>query len=375
MIPSWARKRPKSTIERADNNAIRPRNSETKRLRSLDGLRGIAAVAVVIYHYLYVAPETWGALAEPLAPARFGAQGVQLFFVISGFVITMSLRRGTIRDFIASRISRLFPLYWFAVLLTAAALTIFGLPGRYISAGQVAINLTMIQSYFGVEHIDGVYWTLAIELAFYVQACALWHTGLLNPRLRAATLYVWLIVAVAAALVTPGEPLEAATPLWARDLSQAFVYLPFFILGIACLLVYEGVRNLSVLLLFPAATLASLYIDSLKHSGSFGILYALVLLVVLLWRPLGTASKVAAFFGRISYALYLLHQVLGEILLHALHRAGVPYLLGVSVTIIFAVILAWLATRFIDERLRSSIRRVLARPRSTDPDPSSTADL
>jgi len=87
------------------------------RIRELDSLRGIAAFAVLLFHFTYVND------AHRMAPFGLaaGKYGVELFFVISGFVIFMTLERsGSVRQFAVSRIARLFPAYWAAIFCTAS---------------------------------------------------------------------------------------------------------------------------------------------------------------------------------------------------------------------------------------------------------------
>src|SRR5215472_5135330 len=121
--------------------------SEAYRIRGLDGLRGIAAVSVLLFHYTVV----YGQLIGPIGPlpfvATYGRHGVDLFFIISGFVILMTVDNSrNVTDFIVSRFARLFPAFWTAVLMTSCALTISPLLPTFWSPGlgTIAANLTMM---------------------------------------------------------------------------------------------------------------------------------------------------------------------------------------------------------------------------------------
>lgn len=145
------------------------------RLLLLDLLRFGAAFAVVMYHYTARRHSQWqGSPGEnfPLISemSAYGFMGVQLFFLISGFVILMSVEGGSVGDFVAARVSRLFPAYWAAVILTAILIAFIAGDqlGKSVTFVQVLTNLTMLQEWAGVPHVDGVYWTLAVELLFYV---------------------------------------------------------------------------------------------------------------------------------------------------------------------------------------------------------------
>jgi peptidoglycan/LPS O-acetylase OafA/YrhL len=151
------------------------------RLAMIDGLRGVAALAVVVFH-LYT-----GTLSGPLsrafpAPLRLafanGRVGVQIFFVISGFVIAYSLRRRQITPpfaarFVLRRQIRLDPAYW--TLLVISLLNLWvptlwhpGRPNDLPNLGQVAAHLFYVQGVAGAGYVVPIFWTLCIEVQFYL---------------------------------------------------------------------------------------------------------------------------------------------------------------------------------------------------------------
>lgn len=88
-------------------------NSRPDRLVEVDALRGVAALAVVLFHYTTRFTDLFQPGVPPAVSFPGGHYGVNLFFIISGFVIFMTLEK-TARplDFVVSRFSRLFPAYW-----------------------------------------------------------------------------------------------------------------------------------------------------------------------------------------------------------------------------------------------------------------------
>ena len=143
------------------------------RFSELDALRGIAALMVVFFHFSTVR-------INPGKVFLWGRAGVDMFFVISGFVIFMSINKANnINQFAFSRFSRLFPAYWFSVTLTAL-IQIIALKLNFVHSTTTNItwlkyltNLTMFQTYFGYSHIDQPYWTLLIEMLFYIFSSAI----------------------------------------------------------------------------------------------------------------------------------------------------------------------------------------------------------
>lgn len=149
------------------------------RFYEIDLLRFLAALSVVFYHYTYV-----GWVANDFSPVkyvelgavtRYGFLGVQLFFIISGYVVLMSAHGKTVRQFLVFRVKRLYPAFWVACLLTFAVVRAWGpAPGTLgwsspldVSLKELGINLTMLHSFVGIKGIDPAYWSLGIEISFY----------------------------------------------------------------------------------------------------------------------------------------------------------------------------------------------------------------
>lgn len=279
---------------------------------------------MVLYHYTAWHHGNWG--IEPAKDAWpllskftvFGNMGVQLFFVISGFVILLSSYGKKPAQFIGSRVGRLFPAYWVAVILTGT-LVFFIWPeiGSRLSLWDWAVNMTMLQGGTGNPHIDGVYWTLWAELRFYALILALMLLGWQTPGRLLAFAGIWPVAALAAPLV-PGN--FVAQALMAE-------YAPLFAGGMALFLLYRfGHTPLRWAVLLLNVCLAA------YHTGKSGSREALELvgynipeqaywvivagifaaIAVLSLTPLRRVSFPGlALAGALTYPLYLLHQVWG----------------------------------------------------------------
>lgn len=341
------------------------------RLKALDGLRGIAVLAVVVYHYGWRAIELYPQLGHKLVLVQYGQYGVQLFFVISGFVIFMSLEKSSLVKFSISRFIRLYPVYWVCLSLTFLAVTFIGLPGREVSVVEALVNLTMFQSYFQVPNVDGAYWTLAAELAFYIQVALLYKWGLLNQRRITATLYAWMILSagfVVIARVAASSPLGGAL----NSLSQGTYWIPLFVTGIAFYLGWSGSQSLMVRAI-PIVAIAVFLVRGVQDSVAVAVVCGLVW-AALKFPRLGFNSRGLVFLGTISYALYLLHQNLGYICLRFLDGTGVPQPIAVAITLIAAVCLAALVTFGFDNPVRRYLRLRLDRivVRRSQPSPKTS---
>ena len=288
-----------------------------QRLLQLDGLRGLAALSVVLFHYTTRFDSTFKH-SEPLAISfPYGHLGVQLFFVISGFVIFMTLERSkSPLDFVVSRLSRLFPTYWTAVLMSWGLLALMALPGFQPTWTQVIANFSMAHELFGIDSIDGVYWSLGVELIFYVWMLLLWLTGLL--RRPALVFCCWVVGAMLARLGA------TATGIWIpHGISHVllFNWISWFALGIAAYLRYRDGHVTRGTILLACLALASIA----TSVGELNLLpLAMVFLGAVVLASMGKASVLdwtpLVWLGAISYPLYLVHDKIGWLTILRLWR-------------------------------------------------------
>ncbi len=195
------------------------------RLAALDGLRLLAALMVVFYHYVALAKpwehDTGTIFPATRTAAQYGWLGVEIFFLISGFVICMSVWGRSLGDFAVSRVSRLFPAYWAGILLTTVVVKLWPEVDSFRGLDRVINNLAMLQSGSDAPDVDPVYWTLFVELKFYLIMVAVVWFGV-TYRNCLILCGVW----TAAAALAPGLD----TPLLTAFAMPQ--YAPFFIAGI-----------------------------------------------------------------------------------------------------------------------------------------------
>ncbi|GGV70410.1 acyltransferase [Streptomyces longisporoflavus] len=341
------------------------------RLRALDGLRLVAALMVAAYHYGGrdgEISEAWGSSPQLQFPTAhnwfaYGCLGVQIFFVISGFVICMSGWGRPLRAFFASRVSRLFPSYWAAIVLVTAVFALPVVAYDAVSPSDALVNLTMLQQPLGADRVLGVCWTLWAELRFY----ALFALFVVLPGANRSRVILFCAVWTLAAVIAEG----ANQPL--LDLILMPEYAPFFIGGIGIYLVHRDRKDLTAWGIVGVSWLIGQHyaVDRLWHAPnpdffsyrtSFGIIavvtagFAAVLLIALGalhrvdWKWLTVA-------GALTYPFYLVHEHLGWVTVAALHRGlGLSSYATFGLTIAAMLLLAWLLNRFVEERLTPLIR-------------------
>lgn len=321
---------------------------DSKRLSELDSIRGLAAIAVVLYHYFYRYNELYGHSTIDSSWISYGFYGVHLFFIVSGFVIYWTLERTKKPiQFVISRFSRLFPVYWVSVAITFMAVTIFGLPDREVTLSDALMNLLMFHERLYIPHVDGVYWTLTVELTFYALIFSLYITSNLKH-----TNYVFLF-AIALAVLNSLKLIVISQPYFDIFI---FEHIPFFLAGI-CLFKINNktllIENHITLFLAISSTLITHSIEVF----SFFTLFVLFFILSIDQKLPFMRSKALVFIGSVSYALYLVHQNIGYIVINLSYEYGLHPIAGILFSATLSLLLAIALTRYIEQPALRAIRK------------------
>jgi peptidoglycan/LPS O-acetylase OafA/YrhL len=204
---------------------------------------------------------------------KYGYLGVDLFFIISGFVIAFSIKHLSLRKFCYSRFKRLYPMYWICLLLTFIVSYFWGAPRYHVTFTQLLANLTMVQKLWGQGDVDGAYWSLYVELKFYL-IIALF---LILNRFKKISLdylvYFWLLLSSLRFFVGPSEIYDGSMSFFTR-LECVFYcgnyILSDFLHGPKSILCYLGVCT------FPSMVLWDVFIGWNEPST---VTFHLILLV------------------------------------------------------------------------------------------------
>lgn len=315
-------------------------------------MRGIAAFSVLIFHYSLNYDRIYHFASPPPFQFSIGFYGVHLFFIISGFVISATLQRSeTAWKFWINRTSRLYPAYWIAVCTTFAAVYVFSLPGREVTFFEAAINLSMLEFAVRIPYVDGVYWTLVIELIFYAIYSSMHFSKLRNYKIYAFTLLVLLSVATQS--ITNAFNYEI--PLKIRYLIL-IDYSYLFGAGIALFEIRNGRCKREAILLLIVSAFAAIYTE--KNIGSFlTIIFIAAIYICTSPKFKFNTSPILLFFGYISYPLYLIHQNIGYIVIRYTDSAGYKFWVSIILATIVSIIIATTIHFFIEEPAQKRIRK------------------
>jgi peptidoglycan/LPS O-acetylase OafA/YrhL len=297
--------------------------AQTGRYQNLDALRGIAALSVLAHHALRhvwsAMPDQTGWLqAVALDDFDLGRFGVVVFFLISGYVIPLSFSGpDPARKFVVSRFFRLYPAFWFAVLLMTAVLI---LNGEAPATRQVLANLTMVYPAFGEPALSIVYWTLLIELMFYGLALALFVMGALERPVVIGTI---ALVAIASAAIPIAANLAGAS----LPIRFGGYHLSFLLLG--CLIRQSRhhlphARAMTLVVLVAIAATQPLVAGLLSGPfagyslatplGAMLPVAAAIAVFLLSWMDRFQLQGAAVLsLGAWSYSIYLLHEPLAAL--------------------------------------------------------------
>ncbi|MEU0569365.1 acyltransferase [Nonomuraea sp. NPDC005983] len=348
----------------------RPRHAHGNgRLAELDLLRFIAALAVLAFHYLIAFASVWGdrpaELFPALAPfAGLGILGVELFFVISGFVILMSVWGRGLGAFARSRLVRLYPAYWLSLAAVAA---LYGLTGAKaldpkLSPGEYLVNASMFQRLFKIVDANGVYWSLWAELRFYLLMAILVIIGVTYGRVLVFA-GVWLAAAFGAELLGNEIVNEIVMPR----------YAPYFVAGMALYLIHKhgsawlpwlyvvagwGMSLHSALERvrgrIKVAGFANMPVSEVSVIVTVTLIFAamsLVALGLLRLRP----SRVLTALGGTTYPLYLFHSVVAVALIPHLTGTLPPWATALLVTLA-AVVVSYLVYSFAERPIQRLLK-------------------
>jgi len=348
------------------SRALSTEKTDGRQIPALDGLRGLAILLVMLFHQTLIKPGNAISLTDDVFSriVEFGWSGVDLFFVLSGFLITGILfdakgRAHYFRNFYARRTLRIFPLYYAVLVLSLVILP--NLPAGLVPADKVASfgriegdeiwywlylsNFSIAKAGMWRHGILDISWSLAIEEQFYlIWPTVVYFLGrvalmrvcvgliLLAPVIRATLL--WLGAdPLAVYCVTPARmDLLAAggfLALLARDPVGLEARLPWARAGVAA-----GIASLAGILVWRGELDAMDPVVQVVGYSLIALLYASLLVLTVQSRP-GTAlhgfftSRGMRMFGRYSYALYLFHLPLRAVIRDSVyHRTDFLVLFG-----------------------------------------------
>lgn len=347
-----------------------------ERIGYLDGLRGIAILLTAAWHYLgpiYHMHLPYGRAFEWWPGVRYGWAGVNLFFLISGYVIFITLERCTgFIDFLLRRWVRLFPAMLVATLILYVARMPMGdaMPGGDARPADLLPGLTLTNPFyyrhFGVpaHSLDGAFWSLYVEAAFYVVI------GLMFFRIGWARSIAGLLVLYALSLIVP-HLVSHYRIEWAKVPALLLYHAGFQNFGwFASGALFLKARVHSDRGLFWMAVaigicsaLTTVLPGGMERSSRWALAAGLLLFAAVQhWSLLQRAleAKFLLWLGFLSYPFYLLHSAIGIGLIARIepHLQELPTIVTPLLVLALMIGLAWIIASRIEPPIARALRPV-----------------
>jgi peptidoglycan/LPS O-acetylase OafA/YrhL len=337
---------------------------KTKEFAFISALRGFAAMLAAYFHIVAfgvyglqmneadLSIQSFITIFGGLGYVDLGKCAVALFFVISGFLIPATLRRSdaSLRRFLIARVFRLYPAYWFSILVIVIVQILLPVQTEFVFINFLA-NLTMLQKFVGQPDVSGVFWTLQIELVFYVICGLLFVLRLLKTNSLMFVLTA-LVLALFCALLRF---------ILDRNLPVAlFIGLAFMFWGdlfrIQC---EQGSSYQRVIVACGMIVIAIVPISMLAYKD-LAVRYILsywlaIILFVVAYRyksvfagP-GMLRKSLKLLGDISYSVYLLHAIISVEIARFLSFQGLDPILNVAFALLLTLGISILSYQLVEQ--------------------------
>jgi peptidoglycan/LPS O-acetylase OafA/YrhL len=335
-----------------------------QRIKSLDGARGIAALLVVIDHFIIVVAEAGAGSTAHFIATFLGSFAVGLFFITSGFVVAASGSISSTSDFFVRRVFRLYP-----VVIAAAGLRFAAEYSLGNHRGLGWENFLMTVSLFGSDFIpndnlvEAIFWTLTIEVKFYILiglAYFLARRYKFDPFGSVVFSLLALVVIRVASL--PYHPVHQ----WATNFLVLASTLPMLLLGWTFWLFKSGQIKASALIVGIIAVISVLWIApfpiyvSIEKGAPSWFLAFLAFCILIYKQAAGSFLniKVFQFLGKISFTLYASHMsvlyLVGKLL------PGIS-LSSLTISFVATLTVAYLIHRFVEAPSVNFVRAIMER--------------
>ncbi len=369
------------------------------RIEFANTLRGLASVSVLLYHYCWAFWSLRDAVSIltnlpvlpidrfPIpyyfeywrlpVPFNLGTYGVGLFFLISGFLIPFSVHKNSRFSFGLQRIFRIVPIYVVGLTISLVAIGLGGWSfGRVLPFSPLEIMIHYVPSLrdlLGSRILDGIVWTLEIEIKFYL-ICA----GAMGWFRQNSNRVFWIPISLF--LLSCFLQRQAETfGLISSSLYEkvnGFVYysnfIVFIFVGVSFNYLYRHLLSLQQFFGLTLGLMAMFCLTWLNgfHQGLFYLMWSYVLALLTFsfayfYPRFFKSNPIADFFAQISYPLYVIHGVAGYSALRILLERGVKTWISLILVTLSVLFLSWLLHRSIEKPLQNLGKKLAQRWTST----------
>lgn len=333
------------------------------RLHSLDYLRGLAAVSIMLFHYFSF---NYGELDSGSTLGRLGIYGVSIFYILSGLTLYWNYsKKFHLKEFALKRIFRIFPLLWLATLIHAV---LDLLSKSKINYTTLLLNLTGTFGFVAPDKYIAVgAWSIGNELVFY----ALFPFMLLlkSWRLIIYALLFWIFLSFASIWLDPERPLYTQWLLYINPIHQSFLFMTGLVIG-----AYLPQWKHWYIPLILGVTLFIIWPASGDHinivTGINRVIFTSCAILVCygfysIKGEMPRLHKPLQILGNISYSVYFLHPIVWRVAMMAQFKTGIrlPSWLFMSINIVVSLVLSFYVYKFYEKWFMRKGAQLIARKR------------
>ncbi len=352
------------------------------RISILDSFRVLACLMVIAFHYYSYYPLkgfiTYHGLNLNLF--KHGYLGVKFFFIISGFVITLSLQKSIgILDFLKKRWVRLWPAMVFCSIFTFVIISIFDNENLFIESTKISnlifsntfLSTSLASSITGhnFNYIDGTYWSLWVEVCFYVLVAVIYFLDKKNVNRNFGIIAVFMAIFSYLIFSSNNQSITTligvATFKYVKislEVFNIFQHILWFFLGMQLLEMYKFKRSKNLIIFTVAFSLQTILQGSEWQILLFCVIMY-ILFLIFIYRPVYISllgSRYAVKLGIATYSVYLLHENIGVLIINkfSFYFKNLNWLIGILLIGLF-FFFGILIYRYVEQPIGQKLRRYL----------------
>lgn len=317
----------------------------------------MCAILIMLYHYTtrYFDIYFDKSYESDHIGIWWGCFAVSVFFMLSGFLTDYTYNdKVKAGEFIKKRLIRLYPAYIFAIIVTTVFTLIFA-ADKFIGIVPTFANLTVFQSFLGMKSVDGAYWTLSVELIFYIIFSFLILFGLV--KWNDIMCFIWMAIIVIYSILDVCFKIPHIVSVVMNSIVLSN-YAHMFIAGISLCRILNLTNREKQILNYMNLCVCLIY-HFYKYSiqsGLFVFIFVILMVMSVKTNISCRYFKPVVFVAKISYPLYLIHQNVGYIIIYAFTNIVNSYVLGVLTAISVSIFLAFLIHEYLEKPIVNLIK-------------------
>lgn len=311
---------------------------DKRRIYGLDILRGLSAICIILYHYTVRYNQSVYTLSNYKTNWIFGnffewgSMAVLTFFILSGFFSGIYSNKNGM-DYIKKRVKRLFPPFVMCCLITSIFMFLF-YKSAFVGIKNIILNILFFPLYLGVKPIDGVYWTLLKEVIFY-SLVAIMFLFNLEKKQKQNVLIIWIALCIFTYYIKFNNILDSLINIFAMP-----EYVSMFLIGISLKEIFEKSSNKKDVLILLLS-----FLELYLWKNIINVIFVVAIIIFIFFSYKYVEKTIPGFgiinyIAKISYPLYLIHQMIGYSIISFLQKIGLKSGIYILIPILVSILLA-----------------------------------